>query len=104
VSAEELRFAKRFLTNSHAFDIDTASKRLDGRVDAELFGIDPRELTRVPARVRKVSRPAVAEALRRRIYPNHALVSLVGPAKELEPAFAALPGVTQTQVIHYKKI
>lgn len=104
VTAEELTFAKRFLINSHAFDSDTASKRLEGRVEAEVFGVDPNEQRRVPARVRRVSRKKVAEALKARIFPKDMLICVVGSGEQLKSRFGELPGVESVRVIDYRKL
>src|SRR5262249_50342754 len=37
ITAEELEFVKRYLMRSHAFEIDTARKRVHQRLEAELF-------------------------------------------------------------------
>jgi len=104
VTADELRFAKRFLINSHAFDSDTASKRLEGRVEAEVFGVDPNEQRRVPSRVRRVSRKKVADALKARIFPKDMLICVVGSGEKLRSRFGALPGVESVTVIDYRKV
>ena len=39
VTARELAFIQRYLVRSHAFDVDTAAKRLHQALDVELLGL-----------------------------------------------------------------
>ena len=41
VTPRELAFIQRYLVRSHAFDIDTAPKRLHQALDVELLGLPP---------------------------------------------------------------
>ncbi|MDH5491794.1 MAG: insulinase family protein, partial [Myxococcales bacterium] len=89
----ELRQAKGYLVNGHCFAIDTASKRLEARLDAELLGLPEGYWDRFPRELRAVTREAADRAVLERISPRDQVVSLVAPAREVEAALSALPGL-----------
>jgi len=104
VKAKELRFAKRYMINGHCFDLDTASKRLSARVEAEVFGVDSDWTWRLPQRLRAVRRADVNAAIQKRISRRDQSIVVVGEADKLAERFRALPDVVDLQVVPYTEV
>lgn len=86
VTRKELAWAKRYLVRSHAFAIDTASKRVAQLLDEELYALPPRYHADYVAHVQEVSVEQVNAAIRTRITPKDVLLTVVGTASEIEGA------------------
>lgn len=103
VSAHELRFAKSYLSKSHCFDIDTAPKRLDHRVDLQLFDQPVEHYTKFSEHIRAVTITAANAAIKKHIDPRRLAIVVVATAKEVEAQLRALPGVNELQVVPYDR-
>lgn len=99
VGRNELRFAKNHLVHGHCFNIDTASKRVEARLEAELLGLpDDYWDTYIP-RIKGVRLAETNEAIRRRIHPRRLCLATVATASEAHQRLADLPGVSGVDVI-----
>jgi len=101
ISENELRFAKRFLTKSHAFDIDTPVKRLMQSIDVELFGLPRDFYLRFVERIQSVTRSEANEALARRLSAKDLAIVLVATADQLKDQLADLPGVKRVDTVAF---
>lgn len=104
VGARELATTKRHLEKSHAFEIDTAAKRLDQRIDIELLGWPKTYHTHFLRRLRKLTRDDVNSALRRRLSRTDQIIVLVATADQLVPELEKLPGVASVDVVPFDRI
>lgn len=95
ITADELTFAQSYLANSYAFDIDTASERLDQRIDTELLGLPSDYFDSYVARIRAVTLAEANAAIRNRIHPENLVIALVATSAELRDGLAALPNVSE---------
>lgn len=86
ISDEELAFASEYLRRSHAFEIDTAKKRLQQRLDREIYGLPDDFHTSALARMTTVTSAEASAAVRRRIDPKSLWVVAVGDPAELGDA------------------
>ena len=100
----ELRRAKSFLVKSHAFEIDTAQKRLDQRVETELFGLPPDYQDGFVDRVRRVNREAANAALKRRLSLRDQTLVVVATAKELHKELSQLPHLGEVRVTPFDRV
>jgi zinc protease len=102
VTPSEVAFIKRYLVRSHAFEIDTANKRLHQALEVDLLGLPADYFTGWLDHVRAVTPEAASEAIRRRIDPTNLLAVVVGTASEvLEPLRGAVPRLADTQVVPF---
>jgi zinc protease len=102
VTSGEVGFIKRYLVRSHAFEVDTANKRLHQALDVELLGLPPDYYTGWLDRVRAVTPETASAAVRRRIDAANLLAVVVGTASEvLEPLRGAVPGLAEAHVVPY---
>lgn len=102
--AGELRRAKSFLVKSHAFEIDTAQKRLDQRIEAELFGLPSDYFAEFVTRVQEVSLADANDALKRRLSTRDLAITVVATAKELKSELSSLPGIQDAQIVPFNRV
>jgi zinc protease len=100
VSARELKVAKDYIVKGHAFDVDTARKRIDLKLDEILLHLPKHMREKFLVRVRKVTRDEVNRALRRLSLDDLAL-TVVGTASELLPELRAMQGIDRIDVVPY---
>ncbi len=99
---KELSFAQRYLMRSHAFDIDTAQKRVHQRLDIDLFDLPADYHTRYLEHVESVTLDQANQAVRERIRSDDLVVAVVGTHAEIGEAITnAIPGLTKVEVVPY---
>lgn len=103
ITGEECRFAKRYLINSHCFDVDTPAKRLDAELEIPLLGVPRRYVHDYTGLVRAVSLSEARDATQRRISCRDVAIVVVATASEVASQFERLPGVRSVEVIPYDK-
>jgi zinc protease len=102
VTARELSFARSYLTRGHAFEVDTAGKRLWQRVEVDLLDLPEDYYTRYLDRLRAVTLDEVNAALRKRLKVRDLVLSVVCTAAELRaPLEAAVPHLRGTAVLPF---
>ncbi len=102
VTDEELAGAKRYLVRSHAFAIDTASKRVGQRLEREILGLPADYHEGWIARVEAVTLDEANAAVARRVNDRDLLVTVVGTAADLGDGVArAIPDLQSTELVSY---
>ncbi|MET0391055.1 MAG: pitrilysin family protein [Polyangiales bacterium] len=104
VKPSELARAKNFLVKSHAFELDTAQKRLDQRIEAELFGLPMDYFEGFVKRVQRVTRADANAALKKRLSRRDLAMAVVATAKELRPELEQLPRLDEVKVVPFDKV
>lgn len=105
VTEKELNWAKRYMVRSHAFAVDTPSKRVGLELDAALYDLPPGYYENYLERVSAVTLDDVNQALRSRIPERDLLFVVVGTAANLRSAIEAkIPDLRDTQVVPYDKL
>jgi zinc protease len=102
VTPREVAFIQRFLVRSHAFEIDTAAKRLSQALDVELLGLPADYYTAWTDRVRGVTAEQASLAVKTRIEPGRVLAVVVGTAAQvLEPLKGAVSDLAEASVVPF---
>ncbi len=102
VTPRELAWAQRYLVRSHAFAIDTASKRVGQLLDEEIYDLPTRYHADYLEHVRAVTLEDVNAAIRKRITPENLIFSVVGTASEIKGAIEnAIPDLNSTDVVPF---
>jgi zinc protease len=102
VTQREVAFIQRYLIRSHAFEIDTAAKRLHQALDIELLSLPPDYHTGWTDHVRAVTAAAASAAVKRRIAPRDVLAVVVGTASQvLAPLRDAIDDLTEATVVPF---
>jgi zinc protease len=104
ISNAELGFAQRYLINSHCFDRDTPSKRLEARIDIELLGIPRSYVDDYDELVARVTPKQANEATRARISSRDLTIVAVATAREMANGFETLQGVTSLEIVPFDQI
>jgi zinc protease len=99
----DLDFAQRYLVNSHCFDRDTPSKRLEARLDVELLDIPRSYVDKYDQLVARVTRQQANDATRARISPRDLIIVVVATANEVANSFERLPGVKSLQIVPFDR-
>ena len=98
----ELEFVKRYLVRSHAFEIDTARKRVHQRLEEILYDLPEGYHDTYLQRVEAVTLEAANAAVQRRISEDDLVVGVVGTHAELGAAIGdAIAGLKETTVEPY---
>jgi len=100
----QLSFAQRYLINSHCFDRDTPSKRLEARLDVELLGIPRSYVDKFDERVARVTKQQADEATRARISTRDLTIVVVATASEVASSFERLPGVRSLEIVPFDRL
>jgi zinc protease len=104
VRPSELKRAKDFLVKSHAFEIDTAQKRLDQKIEAELFGLPSDYFDGFVRRVQHVSRADANLALQKRLSRKNLAMTVVATASQLRPELAALKSLDELKIVPFDRV
>jgi zinc protease len=104
VTARETTFIRRYLMRSHAFDIDTAPKRLAQAMDVELLGLPADYYTGYVDAVSKITEVEANAAIKARLSTENLRVVVVGTASSLlDGVRAAIPGLAGEAVVPFDK-
>lgn len=99
VTAEELEFVKRYLVRSHAFDIDTARKRVHQKLEAALYELPPGYHDGYLPAVEAVTPESANEAVKARLSAADLVIGVVGTHAEIGEAIAkAIPDLDSVTV------
>ena len=104
ITQSELDFAKSYLGASFAFEIDTADKRLEKRIDAEVLRLGPTYYDTWVDRIRAVDLRSANASIREHIAADDLAIVLVATASELrEKLQAELPGLASVEVVPFDR-
>lgn len=100
VTPRELAFTKRFLTRSHAFEIDTPAKRAQLAFSVSLYGWPQDYYTGYLERVASTTIEAANQAIRSRIDLERMVVAVAGTHATVgEAVRASIPGLRESKVV-----
>jgi zinc protease len=99
VTPRELAFIKNYLIRSHAFEIDTAPKRLGQVLEVELLDLPADYHTKYLDHVREVTLESANAAVQQRLSAENLVVVVVGTAGDiLESVLKAVPNLVDHAV------
>jgi zinc protease len=102
ITDQELSFAKSYLSESYAFDVDTAYKRVRQAVDEEIYGLPADYHTGYVGHVQGVTLAQANASLGARLSASDLVVVVVGTASEIKDAIAKeIPKLASTEVIPF---
>ena len=104
IKQAELSFAQRYLINSHCFDRDTPSKRLEARLDIELLDIPRSYVEKHDEHIAAVSRAQASEATRTKISVRDLAIVVVASADDVAQSFEGLSGVRSLEIVPFDQI
>jgi zinc protease len=102
ITKKELGWAKKFLVRSHAFALDTASKRVGLLLDSELYGLPPGYYEDYVERVKAVTWEATNAAVAARLPEQDLLLTVVGTAAQIgDTVKGAIPELASSEVVPF---
>lgn len=102
VTQRELSFIKNFMVRSHAFDVDTAPKRLGHALETELLRLPADYHSHYLDHVKAVDVERANAALKARLDPKNLVIAIVGTASEiLEQVKASIPDLASHTVVPF---
>jgi len=102
ITARELGFIKNYMIRSHAFEIDTAPKRLGHALESELMQLPAHYHDRYVDHVRSITLEQANAAIRNRLSPDNLIVSVLGTARDTFDAVCnSIPNLASNTVIAY---
>lgn len=104
LTAEELDTARSYLVKSHAFEVDTAQKRVEQRVETRIFKLPADFNDGFSRAASKVTRAAARRAVQRHLSTRDVAICLVATARDVLPGLQALPGVDSVQVVPFDRL
>lgn len=105
LGADEVRRSKQFLIKGHAFDLETAQKRLDPQLEVAFYGLPVDWHPGFPKWVRAVTRNAANAAVQRHLHVPDLTIAMVATVDEpLLASLRALDGVRDVRVISVEEV
>ena len=102
ITARELAFIKNYLIRSHAFEIDTAPKRLGQVLEQELLDLPADYHTKYLEHVHAVTLESANAAVQKRLTAKDLVIVVVGTASEiLDKVQKAIPDLVEHVVIPF---
>lgn len=102
ITRKELSWAKKYLVRSHAFALDTASKRVGLLLDSVLYGLPPGYYEDYIERIQAVTLEQANQAVIDRISEDDLRVTVVGTAAQIgDSVKAAIPGLASSEVVAF---
>jgi zinc protease len=102
ITKKELGWAKKYLVRSHAFALDTASKRVGLLLDSALYGLPPGYYESYLERIKAVTWEAANAAAAARLPEQDMLLTVVGTAAQIGDAVrAAIPDLASSEVVPF---
>ena len=91
-----------YLVRSHAFALDTASKRVGLQLDSELYGLPPGYYDSYLERIKAVSWDAANAAVEKRLSDEDLLITVVGTAADIGDAIrGVVPNLSSSEVVPF---
>jgi zinc protease len=102
ITKKELSWAKKYLVRSHAFALDTASKRVGLLLDSALYGLPDGYYEKYIERVKAITLEEANASVVKRLSEENLLVTVVGTAANIiEPVKAAIPELASSEVVAF---
>ena len=99
ITPRELAFIKNYLVRSHAFEVDTAPKRLGQVLEVELLDLPEDYHSKYLDHVKGVTLEVANAAIKERLTAKDLCVIVVGTASQiLDPVIAAIPDLVDHSV------
>jgi zinc protease len=102
ITKKELAWAKKYLVRSHAFALDTASKRVGLLLDSALYGLPDGYYENYVENIKSITLEQANAAVVSRLSEQDLLVSVVGTASQiLDAVKGAIPELADSEVVAY---
>jgi zinc protease len=100
---KDFDFAKKYMANSRCFEVDTAPKRLEPRLDVALFGLPTGYWDEYEKHLAAVTLSASRKAVAEVISPDDLVIAITATASDIVPSLEKLPGIRSVEVVPYDR-
>ncbi|HYQ15230.1 MAG TPA: insulinase family protein, partial [Polyangiaceae bacterium] len=102
ITKKELAWAKKYLVRSHAFALDTASKRVGLLLDSALYGLPAGYYENYVERIKAVTLEAANASVEKRLPEDDLRITVVGTAGQIGDAVkAVIPNLASSEVVAF---
>ncbi len=102
ITQAELDFAKKYLVRSHAFEVDTARKRVHQKLERALYDLPEDYHATFLDKVQSATLDQANSAVRERVSQDDVVMAVVGTHAEVGEALSkAVPGVSKIDVVPF---
>jgi zinc protease len=102
ITKKELGWAKKYLVRSHAFALDTASKRVGLLLDSALYNLPPGYYENYVEQVKGVTLDAANAAVTARLSEENLRVTVVGTAAQINDGIkAAISDLAASEIVPF---
>jgi zinc protease len=102
ITKKELSWAKKYLVRSHAFALDTASKRVGLLLDSALYGLPPGYYENYIERIKAITLEEANASVVKRLSEDDLLVTVVGTAAQIiAPVKEAISNLASSEVVAF---
>jgi zinc protease len=101
IDDSELSFAKSYLIKSYAFATDTADKRLEQKMEIELYDLPADYFSAYTQHVEAVTRAQANAAIQERLSPSSLVLSVVATEDDIGGSLRNLPGLTSYEAVAF---
>jgi zinc protease len=102
ITKKELAWAKKYLVRSHAFALDTASKRVGLLLDSALYGLPAGYYENYVERIKAVTLEAANASVEKRLSEDDLRITVVGTASQIGDAVkAVIPNLASSEVVAF---
>jgi zinc protease len=102
ITQDELDFVKKYLVRSHAFEIDTARKRVHQKLERALYDLPDDYHSGFLDRVQRVTLGEASAAVRERISEDDMVMAVVGTGEQVGEALSkAVPRMDGVEVVPF---
>jgi zinc protease len=102
ITKKELSWAKKYLVRSHAFALDTASKRVGLELDTQLYGLPAGYYEAYTDRIKEITLDAANAAVVERISEENLRIAVVGTAAQIDDKVrAVIPNLASSEVVPF---
>jgi zinc protease len=102
ITPKELAWAKKYLVRSHAFALDTASKRVGLLLDSALYGLPAGYYEDYIERIKAVTLESANASVVKRLSEDDLRVTVVGTAAQIiDPVKAAVPSLASSETVAF---
>jgi len=99
ITRDELSFVKKYLIRSHAFEVDTARKRVHQKLESAIYDLPEGYHERQLERIEAVTLEEANAAIRERLSEDDLVISVVGTHEQIgEAVAAAIPRLAEARV------
>ncbi len=102
INGAELEAARNYVLHGHCFDVDTAVKRLDGRMEIAVSQLPAEHDKQELRAIRKVRVRDAREATSARISPAHLVIVAVAEADRIAAQLEQLPELDSFQIVSWE--